>query len=47
MIYIVLVIVMITIELFYLKQLFSFLGGFFEYLPFFIPIGLRYTLDNV
>ena len=39
--YVVLTIViftsMLTIELFYLTQLFSFIGCLFEYLPLFIP----------
>ena len=39
--------VMIAIELFYLTQLCSFIGCFFEYSHLFIPIGFQYTLDKV
>ena len=46
-IYIVLITVIIAIGLFYLTQLRSFLEFFFEYLPLFIPIVLRYILDKV
>ena len=44
---IIIFISMLSIELFYLTQLRSFLGRFFEYLPLFIPIGLLYILDKV
>ena len=47
MISIVLIIVIIAIELFYLTQICSFLGCFFEYVPLFILIGLRYILHKV
>ena len=46
MISIIIITVMISIELFYLTQKISFLGCFFEYLPLFIPIVLRYILDK-
>ena len=36
-IFIVLDTVMLSIELFYLTRLFSFIGCYFEYLPLFIP----------
>ena len=36
-IFIILIAVMLAIELFYLAQLCSFLGCYFEYLPLFIP----------
>ena len=49
--YVVLAIViftyMLAIELFYLAQLFSFLGCFFEYLPLFLPLqvcGISLTI---
>ena len=43
----VLIHVILAIELFYLTQLRSILGGLFEYLPLFLRIGLRYILDKV
>ena len=46
-IYMVLFTSMLPIELFYLAQLCSFLGCFFEYLPLFSLIGLRYIIDKV
>ena len=46
MISIVLITVMLAIELFYLKQLCSILGGFFEHIPLFIRIGLWDILDK-
>ena len=44
---IILITVMLAIGLFYPTQLHSFIYGFFEYFPLFIPIDLRYILDKV
>ena len=43
---IVLITVMLIIEIFYLSQICSFLGYYFEKLPLFIPIALYYILHK-